>query len=670
MNRITTPAKTIGAILIIAVLFCAVSRTSVEAQEVSFSGWFHVLWGDSLPGLEGKAVHEYVVIDDQNRWVRLDLGDLSAISHDDIAELNRKRVRVVGRPSRRQALGPQASPDGVRFEATLIEAETPQAGGAAAFEMAPGITGSQRWVNILCRFADSTSVTPRSNAYVQNLMGLMDNYWGELSYKNINLAGTVVVGWYNLPQPTSYYVYDRTGDGVEDLDFSRAAQDCTAAADADVFFPDFSGINLMFNGLLDCCAWGGSATFTKDGQTRRYSVTWLPPWGYENQGVVGHEMGHGFGLPHSSGPYGETYDSRWDVMSNLWGNCPPRDPVFGCIGVHTISHHKDLLGWIPASRNLVLAPGAVQTIMLDRLGDPASALNYHMVKIPIAGSATQFYTVEARRFTGYDSTLPGEAVVIHRIDKTGIRPAQVVDVDNNGDPNDAAAMWMAGETFIDSANGIMVSIDAVTATGFQVTVALHDTTPPTAVAVSTPVDGQIVSGTITFKGAAEDNSGAIQKMEFYVDFDSTPACSDTTPKLSGSEFACAWTTTSKPSGPHSVKAKAYDSTGNFSFSPSVSFNTFTDKNPSITIVAPTGTEHWQIRSKQTIQWMSKGVSGKVTVFLSRDGEPWRRIVTKTANDGKQTWKVNGRATAQATIKVCSVKVPSICGTSPAPFTIY
>jgi hypothetical protein len=46
----------------------------------------------------------------------------------------------------------------------------------------------------------------------------MDHYWREVSYENINLAGSAVVGWYNLPQPRSYYVYDRDGDGDADRD--------------------------------------------------------------------------------------------------------------------------------------------------------------------------------------------------------------------------------------------------------------------------------------------------------------------------------------------------------------------------------------------------------------------------------------------------------------------
>lgn len=81
-----------------------------------------------------------------------------------------------------------------------------------------------------------------------------------------------MTGWYTLPQPRSYYVYDRNGDGLEDSDSGRLLDDCAGAADADVFFPEFFGLNLMFSADLSCdggtCSFGGSSTFTRDGQTR------------------------------------------------------------------------------------------------------------------------------------------------------------------------------------------------------------------------------------------------------------------------------------------------------------------------------------------------------------------------------------------------------------------
>jgi hypothetical protein len=90
----------------------------------------------------------------------------------------------------------------------------------------------------------------------------------------------------------------------------------------------------------------------------------------------------------------------------------------------------------------------------------------------------------------------------------------------------------------------------------------------------------------------------------------------------------------------------------------------------LNVTAANGGEIWRIGSRQTIQWMSSGVSGKVKIQLSRDGgSSWKTIVKKAANDGSQPWKVTKPATTQGRIRICSLSSPSICDTSDANFTI-
>lgn len=61
--------------------------------------------------------------------------------------------------------------------------------------------------------------------------------------------------------------------------------------------------------------------------------------------------------------------------------------------------------------------------------------------------------------------------MLHRVDTTlSDRLAKVVDNDNNLNPNDAAAMWLPGESFVDSTNGFTVAVNAQVGNGFQVTI--------------------------------------------------------------------------------------------------------------------------------------------------------------------------------------------------------
>ena len=144
------------------------------------------------------------------------------------------------------------------------------------------LSGSQAWVTILCRFADARHVTPQPVSHYEKLMGSsypsLGHYWKEVSDGNVpDLAGSVVVGWYNLPHPRSYYATSRPAPIVKDgalydYDLEKTAADCTAAADADVFFPDFDGFTIVFNQNFDPpignLARGGSHFLTLDGEQR------------------------------------------------------------------------------------------------------------------------------------------------------------------------------------------------------------------------------------------------------------------------------------------------------------------------------------------------------------------------------------------------------------------
>ena len=77
------------------------------------------------------------------------------------------------------------------------------------------------------------------------------------------------------------------------------------------------------------------------------------------------------------------------------------------------------------------------TVTLEQLALPQTG-NYRMAIIPIQNSSTHYYTAEVRRWAGYDVKLPGQGVIIHEV-IDGF--TYVLDVDNNGNTGDEAAIW-------------------------------------------------------------------------------------------------------------------------------------------------------------------------------------------------------------------------------------
>lgn len=437
------------------------------SQRIVLDGVLNIMRGDPPP--DSGLPHQDFVLLQQNagRITELQLDLSTAMA------LHGKQVEVIGLSS--TMIDPALQ--GITSESFYVESIheiTPA--GASSLESTQDGTGSLPWVTLLCRFIDSAHITPNPPEWYQGLFanswGGVDHYWRQMSYDLANiedpdLPDYNVKGWYNLPFAKSYYM-----SSANIPNWDRIMNDCTAAADPEVDFRVYTGINLMLNVDIGCCAWGGGWFLEIDGEGKNYSATWMPPWG-QRWSTLAHEMGHGFGLPHSSGPYGSVYDSHWDVMSG-GGTCTLSDPQYGCIGVGTIAYHLDRLGWIPVHRKMVINPGSQALLTLERLRKPVSMTNYLIAQIPVAGAANRFYTVETRKYgsaENYDLLIPDEAVVIHNVLTTRSEPAQVVDGTNNGNPNDAGAMWIPGESFTDTVNGIRVSVLASGASSFDVFIA-------------------------------------------------------------------------------------------------------------------------------------------------------------------------------------------------------
>lgn len=513
---------------ILCILALATPGTKAYGATTS-EGWFTIIWGDGRPGSELKK-HAYTLTEASGTSYLLDIQEGLAQPYGGIFELNNTYISVQGIVKQTRGAG-NGLP--VLEVSALTPLQAPQSMMKDS-EMAdlPAVSGSKPWVSIMCKFSD-ISTEPKNLSYFQGMYANsypgLDHYWRELSYNTVNIAGSNAYGWFTLPQPESYY--NKTGE-QDDANLNTLFTDCIGAADPTVDFSSYSGINMMFNSDFDRgLAWGGSRYTTIDDVTKSWSVTWEPPWGYATVAVIAHEMGHGFGLPHSSGMYGYTYDNEWDIMSDSWSNCDnSRDTTYGCLGQHTISYHKDRLGWIPADQRYVTA-GANITLTIDHLAlNPTT--NYRMVKIPVSGS-TYYYTVEVRKKSGYDVKLPGKGVIIHEVDTTrDERPAQVVDEDGDGTTGDEGAMWIAGETYTDPGNTFSVTVLSETANGYQISITFPvSVTGPDLIVQSPGLNETSVNSddpvtvSAVVKNQGNDQSSATT-LRYYISTDSTITTGD------------------------------------------------------------------------------------------------------------------------------------------------
>ncbi len=346
-----------------------------------------------------------------------------------------------------------------------------------------GVFGAQPWVSILCKFNDVAD-EPENLAFFQGMYANqpagLDHYWREVSYNNINVVGSLAIDWLDLPLSHTAYVPD-PGSGT-DADLSTLFEDCTGVADPVVNFAtgangnEFVGINMMFNESLDCCAWGGGRFATLDGVTKVWRTTWNPPWAFRSEGVIAHEMGHGFGLPHANNSDGDgsPYDSPWDVMSSATGYSV-NDPVYGRLGKHVNMEFKHNLGWVNDGVGYIADASSNDVFLLVNSSSPVVGNGYRFARIPLSDGT--HYVVEARKEEGnYESNLPGTAVIIHHVDHARSEPPWVVDADNPpaNYADTEGVMWKTGETFVDPIDGFIVEVLGQFASGYNVRIKSQD----------------------------------------------------------------------------------------------------------------------------------------------------------------------------------------------------
>lgn len=460
-------------------------RPAAVASEVVLQGHLQLYWSDSLPGSKTGSRLTVTLIDDAERRYLLDTKQALRAAGDLYALKGRRVAMTLVKQSASTAkIGVDANAGMMPEVIVPIDEPALKSSKPATQQMAAGmltttaVTGTKRWVTLLCKFSDVAAV-PQPTSFFQsmytNTRGSLDHYFRQVSNNNINLAGSTAHGWFTLPDRLGYYT---------NIDWRPALfKDCTAKADASVNFADVYGINLVFNGDYADHAGALTMSATLDGVTKNWPITYLPLGASTGLPYYAHEMGHAFGLPHTnnSDGDGDTYDSPWDVMSNPVINSYTYAP-YGTLPKHLSMYSKNALGWVSAGKTYTfLRTSSSNTGIigdLDRANYPGVPPNFQMFVLEVPNQPNRYYIVEVRLRKGvYDGALPGNAVIIHSVDTTRQEPAWSVDADNPPATvsNDEGSMFKVGESWTSPGpvgSRYRVTVNAAIAEGFRVTVEL------------------------------------------------------------------------------------------------------------------------------------------------------------------------------------------------------
>jgi len=320
--------------------------------------------------------------------------------------------------------------------------------------VAPNTFGQQKVLVLLVNFQDNTTQPWTIDQVRNTVFTSVNSYYLEASYQQTWLTGDVF-GWFTLPIASTC---------TESTIGTYAKQ---AAAAAGINTANYNHVVYAYPTVS--CGWTGSSTL---GGTP--SQSWIN--GSMIVRTVGHELGHGMGLYHSS---------AWDCGSQVVGStCSSVEygdvaDIMGQPGItgHFNAYQKERLGWLGYGSSppltTVTSSGTYWLDPYESAGTNAKALKILKSTDPTTGKSTWYY-VEFRRPAGFDGFISGNSNVMNGVmihmgtDSAGYN--YLLDLTPDTSSWSDAALD-SGRSYNDPGSNVTISTVSVSNSGASVSVA-------------------------------------------------------------------------------------------------------------------------------------------------------------------------------------------------------
>ena len=323
-----------------------------------------------------------------------------------------------------------------RWFAGAVAAITAITGTVAATSTSAAPTGPQKILVLRVKAADdNANVANRwDKTQAEAIFGKLNDLWKQTSYGKMSLDVTVT-DQYALPGNEDDY---RTGDILENAEWSKVWKDAAASAPSGLNWNDLKGVVVLFkddttNGIHRG-AGNNSCTVKKGpGATSNITPGCVVVW--ENKGEtetaawgrIAHELGHAF-QQNNTPAHPSNYNNEFELMDS---NYP------GHTGAFEKQQGKAFTDWMPESKYINVVPNvsgsapswapsgsAVGGANIDLHAlehDPANEPTAQVARVYTASQSMYFLVSVRRKINGDElNPIPDEGILIERVVEGGV----------------------------------------------------------------------------------------------------------------------------------------------------------------------------------------------------------------------------------------------------------